>query len=151
MIVQNVNLSLLSNTPNYTTMNQKEERVFIWMKYTSHCAYCGKLISLKEMQVDHYHPKHLTNWIRSPRMVELYKLPPDINDVSNKMPSCRRCNHYKRGHTIAGFRQLMETIHERLIKNYIVKVAVDYGIIKINPFKGKFYFEQIDELKQIMK
>jgi 5-methylcytosine-specific restriction endonuclease McrA len=132
-------------------MTIKEERNIIWMKYTGHCAYCGKLIEFKEMQVDHYHPKCLTNCIRSPKMVELYKLPDEIDDISNKMPSCRRCNHYKRGHTIKGFRQLMTSLHERLVKNYIVKVAVDYRIITIRPFSGKFYFEQIDELKQITK
>jgi hypothetical protein len=130
-------------------MTAKEERVFIWMKYTGHCAYCGKLIEFKEMQVDHYHPKHLANLIRSPKMVELYKLPAEIDDISNKMPSCRKCNHYKRGHTIKGFRQLMSTIHERLMKIYIVQVAVNYRIITIHPFSGKFYFEQIDELNQI--
>jgi 5-methylcytosine-specific restriction endonuclease McrA len=132
-------------------MTVKEERVFVWMKYASHCAYCGKLISLKEMQVDHYHPKHLTNWTRSPKMVELYKHPAEIDDISNKMPSCRRCNHYKRGYTIKEFRQLMETIHERIAKIYIAKVAIDFGIITLHPFKGKFYFEQIDELKEIIK
>jgi hypothetical protein len=34
--------------------------------------FCGREIKFKDMQVDHYHPKHLTGWIRSPKMVDLY-------------------------------------------------------------------------------
>jgi hypothetical protein len=36
----------------------------------------------------------------------------------------------------------MVTIHHRILKIYIVKVAVDFGIVKITPFSGKFYYEQ---------
>ena len=43
----------------------------------------------------------------------------------------------------------MSGIHERLMKIYIVKVAVDFRIITIHSFGGKFYFEQIDELKKL--
>lgn len=125
-----------------------KEREIIYNKYDGHCAYCGKEIKFKEMQVDHFHPKHLTGWIRSPKMAELYKLPPEINDISNKMPSCWRCNHYKRGHTIKGFRMLMATIHERLMKIYIVKVSIDFGIVKIEPFKGEFYYEYVERIKK---
>jgi hypothetical protein len=125
-----------------------KEREKIYQKYDGHCAYCGREIKYKDMQVDHYHPKHLKGWIRSPKMVDLYKLPTEINDISNMMPSCRRCNHYKRGHTIKGFRMLMTSLHERIAKIYINKVAIDYGIITINPFNGQFYFEYIEEMEQ---
>ena len=33
-------------------INRKE----VLEKYNGHCAYCGKEITLKEMQVDHKHP-----------------------------------------------------------------------------------------------
>ena len=59
------------------------------------------------------------------------------------MPSCRRCNHYKRGLRIEEFRKQIITIHERFSKIYIVKVAIDFGIIQIKPFEGKFYFERV--------
>jgi hypothetical protein len=119
----------------------KREKVY--QKYDGHCAYCGKEITIKEMQVDHKHPKHLANWVKSEKMRELYEIDPDINGIDNLMPSCRRCNHYKRGELLENFRNMMITLHERLMKIYIVKVAVDYGIIKITPFSGKFYFETI--------
>ena len=34
-------------------INRKE----VLEKYNGHCAYCGKEITLKEMQVDHKHPR----------------------------------------------------------------------------------------------
>jgi 5-methylcytosine-specific restriction endonuclease McrA len=123
------------------------EREVVYNKYQGHCAYCGKEIKFKDMQVDHFHPKHLTGWIRSPRMVELYKLPAEINDISNKMPSCRRCNHYKRGHTIKGFRILMADIHKRIEKIYINKVALDFGIMRLTPFNGELYYEYYERME----
>jgi len=65
-----------------------------------------------------------------------------INSFENLMPSCRRCNHYKRTETLEGFRQLMKTLYERLQSQYTIKVAIDYGIVEIKPFEGKFYFEK---------
>lgn len=109
-------------------MKKKNERNIIYQKYNGHCAYCGKEITIKEMQVDHYYPKRMS-----------FK---GVEDISNKMPSCRRCNHYKRAEQPEGFRTLLITLHERLMKIYIFKVAVDFGIVKIQPFDGKFYYEK---------
>ena len=69
-----------------------------------------------------------------------------INSFENLMPSCKRCNHYKRAETLEGFRRLMKTLHERLQSQYNIKVAIDYGIVGIKPFNGIFYFEK--EAKQ---
>jgi hypothetical protein len=102
-------------------------RKYIYGKFGGHCAYCGKEISIKDMQVDHMHPKRSNG----------------ANGLENLMPSCRRCNHYKRANTLASFRKLLITIHERIINIYIVKVAIDYGVIKVIPFDGRFYFEKL--------
>lgn len=110
------------------TEQKLRERKFIYMKYDGHCAYCGTMISYKEMQIDHI----------IPRCSALC----DPMAISNKNPSCRRCNHYKRAETLENFRKQMKTLHERVMNIYIVKVAVDFGIIKIEPFDGKFYFEK---------
>lgn len=64
------------------------------------------------------------------------------DDIENLMPSCRRCNHYKRAHTLTIFRDMLKTIQKRLLKIYIFKVAIDYGIVEIKPFDGVFYFEK---------
>ena len=39
---------------------------------------------------------------------------------------------------------MMVTIHKRIAENYICKVGLDYGIIIIKPFSGKFYFETLE-------
>lgn len=36
---------------------EKEDRLKIYRKYDGHCAYCGKSIEYKDMQVDHLVPK----------------------------------------------------------------------------------------------
>ena len=66
-----------------------------------------------------------------------------INSFENLMPSCRRCNHYKRAETLEGFRRLMKTLHKRIQGQYITKVGIDYGIVKVKPFDGIFYFEEL--------
>ena len=108
-------------------MNKREElRQKVWFKYNKRCAYCGKILEYKDMQVDHMQPQRY------------YK-----NDsFENLMPSCRRCNHYKRANNLQRFRLLMKTLHERIKSQYITKVAIDYGIVKIKPFVGIFYFER---------
>jgi hypothetical protein len=58
------------------------------------------------------------------------------------MPSCRRCNHYKRSHSPENFRKMIKTLHERIKKIYIAKVALDYGIIILKPHDGLFYYEK---------
>ena len=113
----------------------KIDRQKVYDLYNKHCGYCGKeLVSIKEMQVDHIHPQCLK--------IQSYHSIKDINDPKNLMPSCRRCNHYKRGDTLEQFRNKMKTLHERIESNYINKVAIDFGIIKMGSFDGIFYFEK---------
>jgi hypothetical protein len=38
---------------------------------------------------------------------------------------------------------MLKTLHDRIRQIYICKVAEDYGIIKIEEWKGKFYFEKV--------
>ena len=104
----------------------------VWKKYNKRCAYCGKILKYKELQVDHKRPKKYGG----------------AGSKRNLMPSCRRCNHYKRAHSLERFRTLMKTLHERIQKQYISKVAIDYKIIKIKPFSGIFYFEKTKKSKK---
>jgi 5-methylcytosine-specific restriction endonuclease McrA len=107
----------------------KNTRTEIYNKYGGRCAYCGRKIELKDMQVDHIEPHR-----------GLYV--PELEEISNLNPACRRCNHYKRAHTLEMFRMMLKTIHERIRQIYICKVAEDYGIMEIKEFDGKFYFER---------
>ena len=107
---------------------KKELREKIWLKYNKHCAYCGKELEYKEMQVDHIFPKRLH--------------PKNVNNFDNLNPSCRRCNHYKRCYLLEEFRELLKSLHVRVKKQYITKVAIDYGIVVLKPFDGVFHFEK---------
>ena len=111
----------------------KINRGEIWNKYDKHCGYCGKdIIAIKDMQIDHIKPQ----W----QFINGY-IDGDMNHINNLMPTCRTCNHYKRGHDLEGYRRLMTTLHERVCSHYIGQVALKYGIVQIKPFDGIFYFE----------
>lgn len=112
-----------------TIMKTKIDRSSVYSKYNGHCGYCGKAIEFKDMQVDHISPQ----WSAKDE---------SVHHVDNLMPSCRRCNHYKRGFDLEGFRKLMGTLHERVCSHYIGKVALDYGVVTLHPFDGLFYFEK---------
>ncbi|MFA5528406.1 MAG: HNH endonuclease signature motif containing protein [Peptostreptococcales bacterium] len=105
----------------------KKDRLSVYNKYDGHCAYCGKKIEYKDMQVDH----------------QTASCNGGTNDVDNLFPSCRRCNHYKRSQDLEEYREYIRTLHERIKKPYINKVAIDYEIIEVIPFDGKFYFEKV--------
>lgn len=104
----------------------KIDRIHVHQKCDGKCGYCGNDITIKDMQVDHIVPK----WMGVD------------NSLNNLMPSCKSCNHYKRGDTLEQFRKKMITLHERLQKDYITRVAVRYGIVYIKKFEGLFHFEK---------
>jgi hypothetical protein len=115
----------------------KINRQTVYNKHSGHCAYCGKPITLKEMQVDHIHPKTLAHHLRGIM---------DINDPTNLNPSCRSCNHYKRALTLDEFRNIwLGGLCKRLSNLYTVKVGMDYGIVVLKEWDRKFYFEKIGE------
>lgn len=106
----------------------KKVRKIVHDKCGGRCAYCGEEIEYGKMQVDHIHPKKKGG----------------KDEMSNYNPSCRRCNFYKSVFTLNQFRGRMATLHERIETGYIVKVGIDYGIVTIKPFDGKFYFEKLE-------
>jgi len=122
---------------------KKQERKFIYDKFDGHCAYCGKEIKYKDMQVDHFVAKSNSRPIG--KDLEGNYVYPDLNNFRNLMPSCRRCNHYKRAEPIEYFRAMLKTIHNRIQKIYIAKVAEDFDIIQYKPWDGIFYFEKHKE------
>ena len=112
----------------------KEQREKVYQKYNGHCAYCGKKIAYKEMQVDHLVP------------LADYPFGRGENTIENMMPACRRCNHYKRAKPLEDWRRMIEEIPNKLDRDsYIYKVGVDYGLVEPKPRKIKFYFEQAGE------
>mgnify|MGYP001224197029 CR=1 FL=1 len=112
---------------------KKSLRLKIWNKYDKKCAYCGCELEYKEMQVDH---------IQSKFHHEYYDLEENKDRIENLNPSCRQCNFYKSSDTLEAFRKNLSTIHERLNKAFIFRLAVKHGIVEYKGFDGKFYFEK---------
>lgn len=69
-----------------------------------------------------------------------------IECFENYMPTCRRCNHYKRGNSLESFRKAIQEIPTKLYRdNYIYKVGEDFGLIKsIYNAEIIFWFEVFD-------
>lgn len=116
----------------------KIDRQAVYNKYKDsngcHCAYCGKVITIKEMQVDHIVPK-----------ARKWKVA-DVNDYGNLNPSCRSCNHYKRASSLETFRRFyIGQLHDRLAKLYTVRVAMDYGIVTLQKWDRVFFFEKVNK------
>ena len=107
----------------------KAVRQSVYEKYSGRCAYCGKKIAYKDMQVDHFIPKR--GWTES-----------GCDDVSNLMPSCRMCNHYKRANPLELFRTYIQEIPRKLRQNYIYKIGVAYGNVIENEKPIVFFFEK---------
>ncbi len=115
----------------------KEQRLLVYQKYDGHCAYCGCELEIKDMQVDH---------IQSVCKAKFQKeLREDLNELDNFMPACRACNYYKKAASIEGFRKKLKTLHTRLRKIFIYKLAVKYGLIEEKPVKITFYFEKYNK------
>ena len=107
----------------------------VFRKYGGHCGYCGKVLTTKDFQVDHLVPVQREKWGKATEQ--------EVENFKNFMPSCRRCNHYKRAHSLETFRRYIEEIPEKLREdNYIYKVGLDYGLVEEHPKKIVFYFEQ---------
>lgn len=113
-------------------------REAVYYKYDGHCAYCGKELTSKDYQVDHLIP------VQRERFGKYTE--EQLERFENYMPACRRCNHYKRAHSLEVFRKYIEEIPAKLYRdNYIYKVGLDYGLVEAHEHKIKFYFEWLEE------
>lgn len=67
----------------------KKTRESVYAKFSGHCAYCGREIAMKEMQVDHI-VSHMSHG--------------GDDSEENYYPACSVCNRVKSSSTIEGFR-----------------------------------------------
>lgn len=109
----------------------KKTRETVYRKYGGHCAYCGREITYKDMQIDHLRPRRAYNAEDE-----------GTDDISNLMPSCRMCNHYKRANTLETIRRYIQEIPQKLKGNYIYKVGLVYGNVIEAEKPIKFFFER---------
>lgn len=112
----------------------KKTRELVWLKCDKHCAYCGLKLEYKQLQVDHVKPKIFGG----------------TDDIENLNPSCRDCNNYKCHSNLEGFRKALNVMFNEKL-NYLFKsktkmdVAIKFGVITINSWDNKFYFEKINQ------
>lgn len=122
----------------------KKVRLEVYTKYNGHCAYCGKELEYKDMQVDHLIPYQRERFKKYTEE--------EIECFENYMPACRRCNHYKRAHSLEAFRQMIEEIPSKLYRDsYIYKVGLDYGLVNTHKHKIIFFFEQIEQARKVFE
>ena len=116
----------------------KKIRQLVYEKYEGHCAYCGMLIHINNMQVDHIKPKR--NFSIDKR--KGYQCLTDIDDINNLNPSCGGCNNFKSAMSLDEFRSELQKQVERA-RRYSVnfRLAEKYKQIQIFEFPIKFYFE----------
>lgn len=119
---------------------RKKTREAVYAKYDGHCAYCGREIAYKDMQVDHFIPYRAWGIEDA-----------GTDDISNLMPSCRMCNHYKRANSLETFRRYIEEIPRKLHENYIYKVGLVYGNVSEKEKKILFYFELFEPVEECKK
>lgn len=106
----------------------KTVRLAVYDKCNHRCAYCGVPLEYKQMQVDHAKPLRVGG----------------EDDISNYLPACRSCNHYKATLDIEGFRDYLSKIHNRLMRDSIpYQVAERFGIVEHKNDEVIFYFEEL--------
>lgn len=116
----------------------KKTRLAVFNKFGGYCSYCGKKLEYKDMQVDHLIPHQRERFKRYTEE--------ELECFENYMPACRRCNHYKRAHSLEVFRLMIEEIPKKLYRDsYIYKVGLDFNLLVPTEHKIKFFFEQIEE------
>lgn len=109
----------------------KTERQQAYGKCNGHCGYCGAKIDYKDMQIDHMEPLRRGG----------------ADDLSNMLPACRSCNHYKATLTVEEFRGYLAGIPRRLMRDSIpFQVGSRFGIVRSETNKPVFYFEQMEDM-----
>lgn len=104
----------------------------VYEKYNGHCAYCGCELDIKDMQVDHVDSVYRAD----------YEGRVASNEIENLMPSCRQCNYYKGTTTIDEFREKITHLTRIVLIAFPARLAQKYGIVQVNEWDGKFYFEK---------
>jgi 5-methylcytosine-specific restriction endonuclease McrA len=115
-------------------MMTKNERLKVYNKYNGHCAYCGKPIEYKDMQVDHINSKYKSR----------YNNEDVVESFENYNPSCRMCNFRKGALSIDEFRNEIKEQAQREMQRFQSRMSEAYGLIEYHPEREiKFYFETI--------
>lgn len=122
----------------------KIDRQLIYQKFNGRCAYCGKEITLKQMQVDHIEP--INRGYSKDEFVR-YNKKQGSDEYDNLNPSCARCNRWKSNFTIEQFRNEISQQVERLKRDSSAfRMASDYFLVIHGRSKVIFHFEAENDL-----
>jgi len=124
----------------------KDVRRKILRKYKSHCAYCGCILELKDMQIDHIIPYSRKSDIEIGRCYDnnWVKIDYKVDDYENLNPSCRSCNKWKGVWSVEEFRGEIQSQISRLTqKSAGFRIAIRYELIEPTHKKVEFYFETL--------
>jgi len=126
----------------------KIDRQKMHQKYNGHCAYCGREITAKEMQVDHAEPIMRKSTYQNGKFKKLNGCEfPELDCESNMMPSCRQCNNRKWTCDIESFRSEMSKQVMRAEKICAAfRMALIYKQIEKTEKPILFYFEKFNDL-----
>lgn len=124
----------------------KKIRQAVHQKFGGHCAYCGREITIRQMQVDHAKPQIMQRVIAL--TLDNRPIYEDIHHIDNLMPSCRACNNYKGANDIEGLRWLVKNLasspHLIFASPSKGMMLEGLGIVQISKWDGKFYFEKFN-------
>lgn len=114
----------------------KNERQVVYDRCGGHCAYCGKQIAMKDMQVDHYLSYEFGYVLAEGKG--------DIDSLDNMLPACRSCNYRKSGSHIEAFRRNVSRLTEVLMRDSVTyRDAVRFGQVIPSQHVQEFYYEKI--------
>lgn len=117
---------------------KKEQRQQVYDMFDGHCAYCGRKIDYKDMQVDHIKPLY-----RGWESVERIDKGEDV--IENCFPSCRRCNFRKGTMTVEQFREELKRQCKGIMeRSFQVKQSLDYGLLEYHDIPIIFHFEKCE-------
>ena len=125
---------LASYMPNKRTRIDTPTREAVYDICGGHCAYCGKPISISEMQVDHVdsHYRHQGK-----------------DEIANYLPACRDCNGLKSDYTLEEFRTVLIPNCAKRGRicgdNRKSRICKAYGLREDPHKKIVFYFERKDK------
>ena len=119
----------------------KINRQEVYNKCNGHCAYCGKDINLKQMQVDHKEPLFRNS---TDKELKWYKRERGTDDIDNLLPSCARCNRWKSTYTIEQFRdEISQQVRRLNDYNNNYRMSKDYNLIQETNLSVIFYYETL--------
>lgn len=110
-------------------MNKRKR---IWSKTQGHCAYCGCVLPDMVWHADHVDPLWRGREGRG-----------GIDDETNQVPACARCNRWKKTLSPNEFRNEILAQFDRLYRDSPgFRLAVDFGVVRRSEVPVTFFVEQ---------